>query len=578
MIVTMDDDVAVPMRDGVRLATTVWRPAGTGVFPVLLVRTPYGKDDMGLYGNTKAPDVLALLRAGYAVAAQDVRGTSRSPGEFVPHAAEADDGVDTIAWLAAQPWCDGRIGTWGGSYQGMAQWHAAAAAPPALRAIAPLLASADPYRAPWYSPGGALSLDTFLTWANRVALTAARRTSPADGDQVKQLMSTLVDRSALLDRLPVADHPLLRELLPWAADVLDHPTRDEWWRASSPAEHYGGITAPALNIGGWYDPFLAGTIHSYVGVRRHGGSAEARDGQRLVIGPWGHADGADLGEFPDRSFGPAGSVKAANLTEAHLRFFDRWVRGRQDAVDDSTPVRIFVMGIDRWRDEPDWPLPDTRHVDYFLSSGGRAGTSGTDGALLTTVPDDNNRDTFRHDPLDPVPTLGGPVIAGPGGWAGPADQRAVRDRPDVLCFTTPVLVAPIEVTGHVRLVLHVSSSAADTDFTGKLVDVHPDGRVILLCEGIQRVRYRNGPGEAAPLRPDEPVEVVVDLCATSNVFLPGHRIGLEVASSNFPRYDRNTGTGGAVALDGEADVVVAHNTVHHGRSRPSRLVLPVVDR
>jgi uncharacterized protein len=564
VIVTMDDDVAVPMRDGVRLATTIWRPASTGVHPVLLVRTPYGKDDMGLYGNTKAPDVLALLRAGYAVAAQDVRGTSRSPGELVPHAAEADDGVDTIAWLAAQPWCDGRIGTWGGSYQGMAQWHAAAAAPPALRAIAPAMASADPYRAPWYSPGGALSLDTFLTWASRAALNALRRTSPADGEKVRQLMSTRVDR------LPVADHPLLRELLPWAGDVLDHPSRDEWWQEVTPAGHYGDITAPALNIGGWYDPFLTGTIDSYVRMRRHGGSAEARDGQRLLIGPWGHADGADLGEFPDRSFGLAGNVKAADLTEAHLRFFDRWVRGRKDALKDTAPVRIFVMGIDDWRDEPDWPLPGTRYVDYFLSSGGQAGTSSTDGALVTTVPNNDSRDTFPYDPLDPVPTLGGPVIAGPGGWAGPVDQRAVRDRHDVLCFTTPVLNAPLEVTGHVRLVLHVSSSAADTDFTGKLVDVHPDGRAILLCEGIQRARHRS------QLR--APGELVVDMCATSNVFLPGHRIGLEVASSNFPRYDRNTGTGRAVACDGEADAVVALNTVHHGPSRPSRLVLPVVDR
>lgn len=568
----MDDDVAVPMRDGVRLATTVWRPAGTGAFPALLVRTPYGKDGIGLYGNSKAPDVLALLRAGYAVVAQDVRGTSRSPGVLVPHAAEADDGADTIAWLAAQPWCDGRIGTWGGSYQGMAQWHAAAAAPPALLAMAPLMASADPYRAPWYSPGGALCLDTFVTWASRVALAAVRRASPADEGTAARLTS------APLDRLPVADRPDLRDHLPWAADVLDHPSRDEWWRAGTPAEHFGAITAPALNVGGWYDPFLAGTIDSYVGMRLHGGSPDARDGQRLVIGPWGHADGADLGEFPDRSFGREGGVQAADLTEAHLRFFDRWVRGRRDALDDAAPVRIFVMGIDRWRDEADWPLPGTRHVDYFLTSGGRAGTTGTDGALLTTVPEDDGRDSVVHDPLDPVPTLGGPVIPGPGAWAGPADQRPVRDRPDVLCFTTPALDAAVEVTGHVRLVLHVSSSAVDTDLTGKLVDVHPDGRAILLCEGISRARYRSGLDEPAPLRPDELVELVVDLSATSNVFLPGHRIGLEVASSNFPRYDRNTGTGRAVAFDGEDDVVVAVNTVHHGPSRPSRLVLPVVDR
>ncbi|WP_433274538.1 CocE/NonD family hydrolase [Actinosynnema sp. CS-041913] len=470
------------------------------------------------------------------------------------------------------------MGTWGGSYQGMAQWHAAAAAPPALRAIAPAMASADPYRAPWYSPGGALSLDTLLTWANRAALNAVRRTSPADGERLKELMSTLVDRCALLDRLPVGDRPLLREQLPWVADVLDHPSRDEWWEDVAPVERFGDITAPALNIGGWYDPFLAETIRSYVLMRRYGGSPEARAGQHLLIGPWGHADGADLGEFPDRSFGLAGNVKGAELTEAHLRFFDRWVRGRTDARKDTAPVRIFVMGVDDWRDEQDWPLPGTSHVDYFLSSSGQAGTSATDGVLVTTVPRTDGHDTFRHDPLDPVPTIGGPVIAGPGRWAGPADQRAVRDRHDVLCFTTPVLDAPREVTGHVRLVLHVSSSAADTDFTGKLVDIHPDGRAILLCEGIQRVRYRSSLRRPAALRPNEVVELVVDMCATSNVFLPGHRIGLEVASSNFPRYDRNTGTGRAIAFDSGTDVVAALNTVHNGLSKPSRLVLPVVDR
>ncbi|MEU8635341.1 CocE/NonD family hydrolase [Amycolatopsis sp. NPDC048633] len=567
MTFTVEVDVPVPMRDGVALATNVWLPDGPGPFSALLIRTPYGKDDAGLYGNPKLPDVFALVEAGYAVVAQDVRGTSRSPGTFVPHAHEGPDGLDTLTWLAAQPWCDGAVGMWGGSYMGFAQWQVAPHDVPALRAIAPVMSSADPYGAPWRSPGGALSQDAVLTWGTLSALRTLRRDNgdPADA---AALLAGLADPRLLHEPLPLADRGPVTRSLPWLGEVLGHPERDGFWQDVAAIDHGDRITVPALHIGGWYDVFIGETVRSYTMMRRHGGSAAARDGQRLLIGPWSHPDGTDLGTYPDRSFGLAGSIKAAGVTEAHLRFFDRWVRGRPDPGD-TDRVRLFVMGVDQWRDEPDWPLPDTRYVDYFL----------TGDVLTRDAPPAEATDTFRYDPRDPVPSLGGTVLAAASGaYPGPADQTAVETREDVLCFTTAVLGRPVEVTGHVTLVLHVSSSTPDTDFTGKLVDVHPDGRAILLCEGIQRVRYRESLTEPTLLAPGTLAELTLDLGVTANVFLPGHRIRLEVSSSNFPRYDRNTNTGGTIAADGEDDLVVAVNHVHHGPAHPSRLILPLIDR
>jgi putative CocE/NonD family hydrolase len=268
-----------------------------------------------------------------------------------------------------------------------------------------------------------------------------------------------------------------------------------------------------------------------------------------------------------------------DLTGAHQRFFDRWVRGREGAMAGDAPVRIFVMGIDQWRDEQDWPLPDTTYTDYFLDSSGRANTDDGDGELRQEAPGAEGADRYLYDPRRPVPTLGGRVMSpSTANAAGPVDQRKAEARDDVLCYSTAVLERPVEVTGHVSLTLFVSSSAVDTDFTGKLVDVFPDGRAIFLTDGILRARYRNSLAEPEPLTPGEVYEVTLDLSVTSNVFLPGHRIRLEVSSSNFPRFDRNTNTGAAISEDGEDDVLVAVNQVYHGPGHPSRLVLPIIDR
>lgn len=571
-------DVPVPMRDGTKLATNVWRPDVDGPVPTLLVRNPYDKQAMQIYGYT-SPNIFVLVEAGYAVVVQDTRGVFRSEGTFVPHVDDAADGVDTVAWLIDQDWCDGNIGTWGASYLGFVQWLLAATGGPELKAIAPAVTSADLYRAPWHTPGGALSLDCLVTWSALMSGNELRRglaTGDADPADMNAVFAAMADGTVLTSRTPVADQPLIAKYLPWIVDsAMGHPDRDETWTELSALDRAGSITAPSLNIGGWYDLFNGETVRSYTEMKAHGGSPEAREGQRLIMGPWSHTN--ITGMFPDRNFGVAAGVQAIDLTTTYLAFFDRWLRGRADALDGVAPVRIFVMGIDQWRDEPDWPLPDTQYRAYHLDGSGPANAATGRGVLTTTEPTLDAVDTYLYDPRRPVPSLGGTLMKLTE-YDGAADQRPVHGRDDVLCFTSGVLAEPVEVTGPVSLTLFVSSSAVDTDFTAKLVDVHPDGRAIILCDGIQRMRYRNSLAAPEPLVPGEVYEVAVDMNATSNVFLPGHQILLEVSSSNFPRYDRNSNTGGVIAQEHESDMVTAVNSVHRGPEYPSRLILPIIER
>ncbi len=575
----VDKDIMVPMRDGVGLATDVWLPDGAAAAPTLLVRLPYGKDTIGLYAYGVVPSVFALVEAGYAVVYQDCRGTFRSGGEFTPMVNEASDGADTVAWLLAQPWCDGNIGTFGASYLGFVQW-ATASAGADLKAIAPAVTTTDYYSTPWYSEGGALSLHAIHSWTTLMAMADVQRAMGAGGGDphaLMDLMGMAIQPETHLAALPVRVRPALEKQFPWWAEILDHPARDQYWQDLSVADRFDEITVPALNIGGWFDIFVNSTVRTFTGLKQRAGSEQAREGQRLIIGPWDHLN--STGSYPDRQFGLLADALTADITGAHQRFFDRWLRGQADALAGSAPVRIFVMGIDQWRDEQDWPLPGTSYDAYYLHSSGRANTAAGDGELVAEPAADEHADIFLYDPLRPVPTLGGRVMSpSTANAAGAVDQRRVETRDDVLCYSTPVLDQPVEVTGHVSLTLFVASSARDTDFTGKLVDVFPDGRAIFLTDGILRARYRRSLAEPELLTREHVYEITIDMSVTSNVFLPGHRIRLEVSSSNFPRFDRNTNTGGTITEDGEADVQVAVNRVLHSPAHPSRLVLPVINR
>jgi putative CocE/NonD family hydrolase len=572
----MMKDVMVPMRDGVHLATDVYGPAGGTPAPAILQRLPYGKDQGPLLA-----DISAFVRAGYVLVVQDTRGRFRSEGTFHPFFDEAADGEDALAWLTAQPWCNGDVGMVGNSYHGATQWMAAAAHSPALRAIAPGITS-DSYYEGWTYQGGAFQLGFVLCWVLGHLAYAELSKRVAAGDASPEELTALVASIDGIDDLyrvlPLVDAPVRRDLAGYYFDWLEHPTDDEFWKATAPRERHDRVTIPSLNIGGWYDCFLGGTLANYRGMKERGGSPLGRR-PRLIIGPWAH--GATGGRFPEASFGTLGDAAAFSVAGHQIRFFDRHVRGLAGDLDDQPPVTLFVMGANVWRDELDWPLPDTRFTAYYLHSDGHAATADGDGTLSVQLPADEPCDVYEYDPRDPVPTVGGQTFLPGlriGENSGPRDQRAVESRPDVLCFTTPELERDTEVTGPVALTLYVASSARDTDFTGKLVDVHPDGRAMILTEGILRARHRTAPAAPEPLEPGAVYELRIDLWATANVFKAGHRIRLEVSSSNFPRFDRNTNTGGDIPTEGYGDLVVATNRIYHDAARPSHVVLPLIER
>lgn len=580
MRILIDTDVDVPMTDGAVLRADVYRPDVRTPLPVLVQRLPYDKQDMGsvLY----AIDVLRAARSGYAVVVQDTRGRNASAGRFDPFHDEPGDGADTIAWAAGRPWSDGRVGMVGGSYVGATQWLAAGTAPPALRAISPYLSTADHHEG-WTYQGGAFCLGFALRWAfASLALGEVDRRVAAGEATPDELLAFAVEAhgsDALYDRLPLTDVPELSDLAPYYLEWLSHPAYDDFWRPLAARERSAAITVPAHNVGGWYDVFIGGTLATFRHMRTTAGSPRARSLQRLVVGPWSHD--VHGGRFVDRDYGPFAGIDELDLTGLQLRWFDHVLRGLDNGADRDPSVRLFIMGDDVWRDADDWPLPGTVWTDWHLHSGGLANTADGDGVLDVAAPGHEPADTFRYDPRDPVPTVGGATYL-PGGTvganAGPRDRRGVERRADVLCYTTPPLERPVEVIGPVTLTLFVSTSVVDTDVTGALVDVHPDGRAELLTDGILRARWRSSRSEPELLTPGEVVELRVDLCATANVFGVGHRIRLEVSSSNFPRFDRNTNTGGVIAAERWDDLVTAVTSVHHSRDHPSRLTLPVIAR
>jgi putative CocE/NonD family hydrolase len=363
-------------------------------------------------------------------------------------------------------------------------------------------------------------------------------------------------------------------LAPYFLDWLAHPTYDDYWKQWSIEENFQNIQVPALTIAAWYDIFQGGSLRNYMGIKAHGSTDAARHGQKLLVTIGGHSgNGRKIGAV---DFGPAAAeFNEDNLT---LEWYDYLLQGKQNKFATSKPVRIFVMGRNEWRYEDDWPLERAKSTRYLLHSSGKANSASGDGALSTTAAQNGAEDSYTYDPANPVPTVGGPLCCDGNHLApGPRDQKEVEARPDVLVYSTPPLEQDLEVTGPVTLDLFAKTSAADTDFTAKLVDVGPDGFAQNLTEGILRARYRESTtGASQPITPGQVYEYKIDLWSTSNVFLKGHKIRLEVSSSNFPRFDRNLNTGKDASTD--AAMVPATNTILHDAQHPSALILPVVQR
>lgn len=556
------EKVTIPMRDGVRLAASLFRVVEEPA-PTLLLRTPYG---IGV-NPLPMPDVVPLLDAGFSVLWVACRGTAGSEGTLRMLVDDADDGWDTVEWLVAQPWSDGTIGTYGGSYHGMTQWAIAAQAPPALRASVVTVSALNPYRGAWYHPGGGLSLSLGVAW-HLVRALEEELAANGPGERSAALMAALADGTpeqlAVLGHTPLAETPLLATDERFAT-LLAHETHDEYWQGVDRSGAVPAMTQPVLFVSGWYDLLVVEQLRDFERYRKEASSESARNGSRLVVGPWRHDYGSPV--FPGRDFGSQASALAADVTGEHVRHLTRALRPKVGTPAETSPVRLFVMGVNQWRDEPDWPLPDTEYLDHYLRGDG----------TLSAQPGPEAIIEYDYDPRDPAPTTGG-AHAAVHRQDGPVDQRALESRHDVLSFTGPVLEEDTEVTGYVTATLFVSSDALDTDFMVKLIDVHPDGRALNLCDGMLRARYRSGLTRPELMTPGQVYEIEVDMAATANVFLAGHRIRVDVTSSNFPRFDRNTNTGGRISEESLDDAVIAQNTLWTGPRHPSRLRLPIIRR
>lgn len=559
-----DNQVEVSLRDGVTASAVVWRPS-TGAAPTLLVRSPYGTHEpagpLSGGGADFTPYVLNLLDAGYAVVWVECRGTYRSEGTFAPVVDEMSDAEDAMNWIVAQPWSDGSIGTYGFSYVGMTQWAASATAHPALKAVAPSATTMNWHSGCWYSPGGLLSHSLVASWHAFMYLAEELRKSGADVDEalVGDLLSGLANDGELIRRATISGEPLLARR--WLPEYLDHPDYDDFWHAHDFTRHVERMMAPALVVSGWFDLFINTQVKDWLRLRQRGGSSDARTGSRLVIGPWGHE--YQIGQYPDANFGPLGSIIMGGITEEHVAFFDEHVKGVPAAIERPT-VRIFVMGRNEWLEADDFPLPGTRETEFYLGSD----------SLGDAVPEAWSK-SYDFDPNDPVPTAGGALLPTTYGLVGPVDQEGIAHRDDVLSFTSTELTADYDVIGFVRAVLFVSSSARDTDFTAKLIDVHPDGRALSVCDGALRMRYRAGLDHAEAVEPGQVYEIEVDMAVTAMTFHAGHRIRLDISSSNFPRFDVNSNTGGVLAEESPDDWTVARNSVYGGGAHASRLILPL---
>jgi hypothetical protein len=572
--VTRERDVIMVTRDGKRLLTDIYRPEGAGSAPVLVRRTPYGSRNNDLADKFTEADFYASH--GYLTVVQNTRGRFGSEGVWYPFVYEANDGYDAIEWAARLPGSNGRVGTFGQSYGALVQYLSASQRPEHLVTCVPVSAPLAAFENYWYQRG-ALELNWTLSYFLNMALGAL--SGSEDADRVARLEALKADPSMrfsplkdeALRHLPLTDWiGTFGDTAPFLADVLHHSADGAYWWAVDLRRQFRNIDVPMLHLGSWYDIANWDTPQYFNGLREQAMSGRARENQAMIMGPWAHllpySQPTSKGTG-DIDFGPEA---ATSLIAVQLAWFDHYLKGGGQDLP-RAPVRIFVMGENRWRDETRWPLERTRFTAFYLHSGGSAITADGDGTLSTVVPGTEDPDHYDYDPDNPVPTAGGRYVGG-----GVHDQAKNQTRPDVLVYTAPPQDSPVEITGPIEVCLHAATDGVDTDFAAVLCDVHPDGFVQNLAEGIVRGRFRDSFDDPRPMRPGVVYELRVPLGNVSHVVAAGHRIRLQVTSSNFPRWDRNTNTGDPI--DRATRTRIAGQSVFHDDLRPSRLVLPVVPR
>jgi putative CocE/NonD family hydrolase len=545
-------DLRIPMRDGTQLYAALYRPAEGDRFPVLLIRSPYSTQRERYVDWS-----VRFAQHGYAVVMQDSRGRYESEGKWYPYIDETNDGYDTQQWLGEQDWCDGTIGTFGVSYPGFTQILPAPLRSPYVKALVPIANQEDNYGHMRYN--GVLQLQNamnFIWLGDRTNQNAPR--DLINWDQVYRRLPLL---TALDD---IGDRPFYR-------DIIRHSRFDEFWTSYSMKGKYTEVETPAYFITGWYDNLVHEGFKCFAGWKNHSRTEECRRLSRMLIGPWDH-QGIDTADpIGDISFGPQAGV---DIPAEHLRWYDQRLRGIDTGIDAEPPIRLFVMGENAWRFEHEWPLARTHYTPFYLHSGGHANAAIGDGALKLEPSTDAPPDSYIYDPNDPVPTVGGQSMFKEN--TGPCDRRSVERRDDVLVYSTPPLEQAVEVTGPIQLTLYAASDALDADFTAALIDVHPRGAAIIICDGIVRARFRDSYEDPTLIEPGQVYQYNITLWETSNLFKAGHRIRLEISSSNFPRFDRNLNTGNDAATDEE--IRLAQQTIFHNEQYPSRLTLPLIPR
>jgi len=576
--IAIEKMVMVPMRDGTCLAADIYRPKSDGRFPAIVERTPYNREESVIL-RTRTPQFMA--ERGFAFVVQDVRGRFGSEGTWYPFVddgwGERQDGFDTVAWVAQQPWCSGKVATAGGSYAGQTQMLLAPTRPPSL-ACCFIREAASDLAEQWCFRGGAVEWAFNLDWMRRHGALALRR-------QLR-LFEATIQSDARFSHLPLASLPDMADPYRWLHDNLAERDRPRFFKPFDFEAQYQRIDVPIYHLAGWFDIFLDGSLRNFMGIRKRGRSEQTRSSQKLIIGPWTHGptvhDPAFARYVGDMDFGEQALL---DFNAEMLRWYDHWLRGTATGILDEPRVRYFLMGANEWRSADAWPPPGTRRQRWFFHAGpSGAAKSINDGRLSLDLPQGKNKpDAYVYDPASPVATLGGNTLysgkrrSGTGEenpdfsiTAGPRDQRPIE--PSCLTYTSEPLAADLDVVGKVWVTLFASSNCMDTDFVARLTDVSPDGRSILVADGILRARYRKGRFKPRLLEPKEVYRFDIDLWPTAWRFAAGHRLRVAVTSSCFPRFDRNLNTGEALG----STMKIATNKVFHDAKRPSHIILPVL--
>ncbi|WUD57028.1 CocE/NonD family hydrolase [Nocardia sp. NBC_00511] len=572
------DNVPATMRDGTVLKADVYRPKTNDPVPVILMRTQYGKTAAQIQPfRYQTPDWFASHC--YLVVVQDIRGQGASSGTFTEFGNDMTDGYDSVEWAASLPGSSGKVGMYGSSYVGATQWLAAVGAPPHLTTIVPANTASDYYDG-WNYEGGAFRLAFVEPWAmETIGATAA--VNRGDTATAKQLTSDAANYTRWLGYRPYQQFPPLHPenpaVAPWFYDWLRHSSRDDYWKQWSIRDRYSNVKVPVLDFEGWYDAFLAGGTENFSGMVAQGGTPEARQHQRLVLGPWDHVGWGRPGSGVETPMlAAAGEPGNSPINDLMLSWYDHFLKGKDNNVSGSPRVDYFLMGANTWKSSTAWPLPNTNWTTYYLSGNGGNGVAGRVGQLKADAPKDPQApDAYDYDPADPVPSAGGHSCCGANaGPQGPVDQFVVEQRSDVLTYTTAPMTSDTELTGPMKLTLWAASSATDTDFTAKVVALAPDGSSINLNNGIIRAAYRDSLEHPTPIVPGQPTRYTIDIWPTSYLVQAGYRIRLEVSSSDFPQFAPNPNTGDPFGQNTNAQI--ASQTIYHDAEHPSALVLPVI--